>query len=650
MSIGNIRQGRTFRGNRNQLFPLRVAVLFAYLAVSFAASLAEGAEKGSKQKQKAEEIATGNADRPDPVAVVNEEPVPLQELMDESIRHFGEEVLENMVNRKIIIESARSRKIAVSKQEVEDEVTRQAERFGVPTDRWLAMLQENRNLTPTQYKRDVIWPALVLRKLAASSIEVSEDDMAREYETQFGQQVQARIIAVEDEAKAKKLLAQARKNPDEFGNLAKKHSVDASASSKGMIQPIRKFTSDENFEAAVFALQPGDISDIVQVGEQYIIVKCEEVIPAREVAESQREQIDRVIREQIEDRKLREVADDVMQNIQKETKVVNVMNDEAKSQEMPGVAATINGKPIEIREVADECVERYGLEVLDGIISKLVLKQALAKKQLDVTDEDMNEEIARAAAQMGFTKRDGSPDVEAWLANVQEEQKMNLDDYRDEVVWKTAALKLLVGDSVQVSDVDVQKGFEASFGPRVRCRAIFLNNMRDAQKVWEQARDNPTSEGFGDLAEKYSVHQGSKVLRGEVAPIQRHGGQPTLEKEAFALQPGEISGIVQVGEFFVILLCEGLTEPTVVDLEEVKDDIVADLHEKKLRIEMNNVYNKLLDGSTIDNFLAKKSQSGDMKIELPSQSEEAAAAEGDEAAETKPRKEKTASSKSKKRR
>ena len=130
-----------------------------------------------------------------------------------------------------------------------------------------------------------------------------------------------------------------------------------------------------------------------------------------------------------------------------------------------------------------------------------------------------------------------------------------------------------------------------------------------AQEAWEKARAELSVETFGRLAEEYSVEASSKALQGKVPPIQRHGGQPLLEKEAFSLQPGEMSSIVQVGDKFVILFCEGYTDPTNVSFAEVKQDIYNDIHEKKQRIAMADVFNQLKESAQVDNFLAGTVQS-----------------------------------------
>ena len=172
----------------------------------------------------------------------------------------------------------------------------------------------------------------------------------------------------------------------------------------------------------------------------------------------------------------------------------------------------------------------------------------------------------------------------------------------------TVALKKLVG-SVSVTQDDLDKAFTATFGPRVRCRAVVLDNQRRAQEVWQIARQNPTTEVIGNLAEQYSVDPTSKALRGEVPPIQKHSGQPALEREAFALKAGELSGIIQIADRFMILLCEGYTKPVEVTFDEVRDELHRDIFEKKQRIEMARFFTHLRESASIDNFLAGTSQS-----------------------------------------
>jgi len=274
----------------------------------------------------------------------------------------------------------------------------------------------------------------------------------------------------------------------------------------------------------------------------------------------------------------------------------------------PGVAARGDGDPIALADLARECVGRYGQEVLEGMIGRKIIEQACRKRKIDVTEADLDAEIARAAAAGVKSLPDGSPDVKTWLDLMTRKQGISLETYRNDTVWPSVALKKLAGDKVEVTEEDLQKGFEANYGPRVRCQAIVVSNFRRAQQVFELARRDNTAENFGELAAQYSEEPGSKALRGEVPPIKKYGGQPILEEEAFKLKPGELSGLIQVGDQYVILRCEGQTKAVHVDFEQVRDDIEKDLYEKKTRLAMAACYEELQEAASVDNFLTGSSR------------------------------------------
>ncbi|NBT12897.1 MAG: peptidylprolyl isomerase, partial [Planctomycetia bacterium] len=424
-------------------------------------------------------------------------------------------------------------------------------------------------------------------------------------DNQFGPSVKARIIVVKSRQEAEQLRAKALATPDEFGALARQHSVDVgSASANGWVQPIRRSAGEPAFEAAVFSLAEGEISPVIQVADQFIVVKCEGRLPA---ADMKLDDVRSRLTEELREKKSRAASSATFRTLQQAAVVETVMNDPARAAARPGVAALVNGQPIPLDAVRQTCVDRHGGDVLEVLITRTLLRQALERARQEVSQADIDAEIARAADIMGFRRPDGSIDTSGWLERVTREQKIPIRHYLDDIVQPTVALKKLVG-SVPVSQDDLDKAFAATFGPRARCRVIVLDNQRRAQEVWQLARRTPTVEMFGELAERYSVDPTSRTLRGEVPPIQRHGGQPALEREAFALKPGELSGVVQIADRFLVLFCEGYTEPARVDFAEVRDELYEDIHEKKQRIEMARHFSHLRESATIDNFLAGTSQ------------------------------------------
>jgi parvulin-like peptidyl-prolyl isomerase len=542
------------------------------------------------------------------MAAVNGEEITRDELARECLKHYGGQVLEHMVNKYLIKQECERLGVTVTQAEVNAEVERMATRFGLAVDQWLKLLQDERGINPRQYANDVIWPTLALRKLAGDRFEVTEQELTGRYEAQYGPAVQARLIVVNERQKADQVRAAAAADPESFARLAKESSVDpSSASMGGVIQPIRKYAGQKEIENVAFGMQEGQISPVIPVGDQFVILKCEGILPARKVP---LEQVKPGLIETLRQDKLRVVSDEIFGQLQEKAQVQNVLNDPVLSQQMPGVAALINGQRVNDRELAELCIDRHGEEVLEGTINLRLLEQACRRQNVEVSDADVDAEIREAAAIYLRPKQDGSPDVEGWLEMVTREQDITVEAYRDTAVWPTVALKKLVGDSVEISEEDLKRGYEANFGQRVKCLAIVLNNLRQAQQVWSKAQQNPTPEFFGDLAEQYSVEPTSRALRGEVPPLERYGGQKKLEDAAFSLAPGELSSIVQTGpELYVILLSLGMTDAVQVEFAEVRDEIYKDVYEKKQRLAMAEYFQSLQESATIDNFLAGTSRS-----------------------------------------
>jgi parvulin-like peptidyl-prolyl isomerase len=536
------------------------------------------------------------------MALVNGRDISRPDLIDACVRRHGEDVLESLVNKRLIMNHCEKRGITVSREEINAEVDRMASRFKLGREQWLEMLEKERGFSAEEYARDVVWPTLALRKLAADQLDVTEEEVRKQYESQFGPMVRARLIAVSDETRAQQLRQQLVEQPDQFARFAMDHSQDVnSASIGGLIQPIRRHVGSPEIENVAFGLRPGEISEVIHAGNQYVILQCEAHLEPRNVPLDQvRTQLEEKIREQ----KLHQVGHTLFGQLQKTATIQNVYNDARLRETMPGVVATVNGDRITMRELGQECMLRHGKGVLEIEISHLLLQQALDAAGQTVTDADLETEMRHAADLAGVVDQEGAADLEQWFKTILAEQKISRQQYLRDAVWPSAALKKLTASSITVDEADINKGFAANYGERIRCLAIVLGDMRRAQEVWNKARLNPTPEYFGDLAEHYSIEPTSKSLRGEVPPIQRYGGQKQLEEVAFGLEPGQLSGIIQMGDKYIILRCEGRTERIAIHQDEVREILAKDIYEKKLRMAMSEKFESIREASRVDNYLA----------------------------------------------
>jgi len=543
------------------------------------------------------------------VAVVNADPITRKALADASLQRYGVDVLDSMINKNLILQACKQNGIVVTNAEVTGEIDRQASKFGLNVQSYMQLLQEERDITPAQYSSEIVWPLLALRKLVAGQVEPTQDEFTKAYLAQFGEAIKCRIIMVPQRSTAESLRAQVLAQPDSFGALAKKFSKDeSSASVGGLFPPIRRHTGDPELENAVFALNDNEVSDVIALGDQWVLLQAVRRIPASTPPPKALPAIKEQIKDRIRDTKMRGAASRLFAQLQTDAKVTKVLGNKELEAQFPGVAAMVNGQQVTISAIGAECVKRHGADVLQGEINRKLLTQAMRKQSVTVTDQDIQAEIARAAISMGIVNEDGSADIRTWMQNVTSDGNTTEAIYKTDSVWPSVALKKLVEQNVTITKDDLKRGYDSSFGPRVEVLACVLADQRTAQKVWEMARDNPTDEFFGQLAEQYSIEPVSSSNRGKVPPIRKYGGQPAIEREVFGLKAGDLSGIVATGDKYIILRCQGLTKPIVSDMAAVQSELARDIREKKMAVAMAEKFDDLKSGAEIDNFLEAEKQ------------------------------------------
>jgi len=538
------------------------------------------------------------------VAEVNNQQIKRNQLAQACLDRYGKEVLESFLNKKLIQQACKQHNIEISEQDVMAEIARMAKKFGLSTERWLLMLKQEREIDPTQYRNEIIWPTLALRQLAAEQIQVTQEQLDEAFESEFGPKVKVRIIAHSNLQRATALREQAIADPSTFGTLAKDHSEDqASASARGLIPPIRKHVGDPSLEIEVYSLKEGDISKIIEIGNQYVFVKCEKRISSTYVAPQFRKDAESRLRDQITENHLRSYSATIFQKLQDAAKITTLYDKPSMKDSHPGIVAMLNGQQITVRDLAEECIKRYGTDVLEGEINRQLLEQHLTAANKTVEQQDLHDEIARAAVSRGYETVDGKADVNAWLKDVTKQDGVTVSIYVKDAVWPSVALKKLVHDSINITTADRQKAFEANYGERVEILAIVLNNQRRANMVWELANNNSTDYFFGELATQYSIEPVSRANQGKVPPVRLHGGQPVLEEEAFSLATGELSGIVAVGGKYIIMRCLGRTVPVVDELEDVRVELDSYLLERKLHAAMTTKFDAIRDSANIINYM-----------------------------------------------
>ena len=111
--------------------------------------------------------------------------------------------------------------------------------------------------------------------------------------------------------KAQALLAEVQKSPAQFGDIARKNSQDTGSAAKGGdLDFFGRGAMVKPFEEAVFALNKGDISGIVETEFGFHIIRLTDIkVPEQKTFESQRAKLEAEVRGQLAQRKFAEAAE-----------------------------------------------------------------------------------------------------------------------------------------------------------------------------------------------------------------------------------------------------------------------------------------------------------------------------------------------------
>jgi peptidyl-prolyl cis-trans isomerase C len=222
---------------------------------------------------------------------------------DGQVTEFRKQVLDRLIDEELLFQEAKSLKMIVGKDVVDAQIEKSRSQFPT-TEAFKEALAKNQ-LTEDGlrkvFSRNLSIQAYVEKKIAkditVSDAEVHDFYTGNKDKFESPEQAHARhILVTVDEkaddqtrqaqkAKAEDLLAQLKGGAD-FGELAKKNSDCPSAPEGGDLGFFGHGQMVPEFDAAAFALKPGELSEVVTTKFGYHIIKLDEKKEAGLVAET----------------------------------------------------------------------------------------------------------------------------------------------------------------------------------------------------------------------------------------------------------------------------------------------------------------------------------------------------------------------------
>lgn len=289
-------RGRWWRSRRRDLSIFLLLALLLLMAWAARAGTAKGsapapsATDAVAAKVNGVPITTVEVDR----SFLAQVQVPYSSVQDDPrAQEVRRQVLDNLIDRELLLQQAKSLKMSVPPPQLDAQMQQLTQRF--PSPEAFDQALKAQNFTLDAIKKDVEGQMLrqqLVKKEVLDKVNVSAGEVQSFYDRNKAkyveeEQVRARHILVrvpqdaspadDSQLKEKAEKAQSRaKKGEDFAVLAQALSDDGSKEQGGDLGFFPRGRMVEGFEQVAFALQPGQVSEVVRTQFGYHVIKVEE--------------------------------------------------------------------------------------------------------------------------------------------------------------------------------------------------------------------------------------------------------------------------------------------------------------------------------------------------------------------------------------
>lgn len=228
-------------------------------------------------------------------------------------------------------------------------------------------------------------------------------------------------------------------------------------------------------------------------------------------------------------------------------------------------------------EVLVEKIKEIRLAAINDLIDRSLILQEFKTKGFTIPEHMIDERVQE------IIRESFGGDRQAFLRTLSA-QGFTLEKFRDfqrdSVIVQEMRRQATKG-APTVSDTRVQEYYKArleeySTPEEIKLRVITIRGGDEntaKRKMIEEIREKIAGGAdFGDLARMYSMGT-EQEASGDMGWINRKYLNESLTKAAFALKPGQLSEVIELGGSYFLFLCEAKKQASVKPLQEVRPEI-----------------------------------------------------------------------------
>lgn len=215
----------------------------------------------------------------------------------ERLAQLRETILDNLIEKQLLYQESQAKGIKVDSEKIQSEIDQLKGQFENEDAfrKKLASMNYSEETLRKEMRENMAIRALIDQEVA-SKVSVTDADVESYYqenkkEFEVPEKVHARHILIQagpDASEKKKAKAEEKiqevqeklEDGAEFSELAREHSEGPSSEKGGDLGSFSRGQMVESFDKAAFALEPGEVSDVVETRFGYHLIKVEDKTPS----------------------------------------------------------------------------------------------------------------------------------------------------------------------------------------------------------------------------------------------------------------------------------------------------------------------------------------------------------------------------------
>ena len=206
---------------------------------------------------------------------------------EEYKKQFQKQILDDLIEQKLVLQEAEKEKIKVSDKEIDDWIKQAKQQF--PSEQEFESKLKELNLTIEELKKNRKEQLLrqkmiekITKDIKVTDKEVEDYYKKNKEELKEPEKVKIKWIILSEEKKAKEVLKELEEGAD-FAEVAKRESIDTATKESGGVLGLRsKNELPPEVAEEAFKIELNKLSELIKMQQGYAIIMVEEKQPEKQ--------------------------------------------------------------------------------------------------------------------------------------------------------------------------------------------------------------------------------------------------------------------------------------------------------------------------------------------------------------------------------